>query len=211
MMLDARCTVHNARRPTPPPRPTPRACCHAFPSAAPAYLTYLLPVAIRCDTLQGLHFDCSSGYEVTRAMQAGVPADRLSLSTQELPENIAELVAMGIKVRLIGDCAHARALAPRPRPRPRPRPAPAPSPVSPHVPLLSPSPAPLRFPSSSTSSLPFHVHKVNACSLSQLRAFGEALPGADVGLRFNPGLGSGGTGKTNVGGPSSRWVSSGGL
>jgi len=92
---------------------------------------------------QGLHFDCSSGYEVTRAMQAGVPADRLSLSTQELPENIAELVAMGIKV--------------------------------------------------------------NACSLSQLRAFGEALPGADVGLRFNPGLGSGGTGKTNVGGPSSSF------
>ena len=51
-------------------------------------------------------------------MQAGVPADRLSLSTQELPENIAELVAMGIKVRIIGDCARARALAPRPRPRP---------------------------------------------------------------------------------------------
>lgn len=46
---------------------------------------------------------------------------------------------------------------------------------------------------------------VNACSLSQLEAFGKAFPGADVGLRFNPGLGSGGTGKTNVGGPSSSF------
>ena len=47
--------------------------------------------------------------------------------------------------------------------------------------------------------------KVNACSLSQLEAFGKAFPGGDVGLRFNPGLGSGGTGKTNVGGPSSSF------
>ena len=47
--------------------------------------------------------------------------------------------------------------------------------------------------------------KVNACSLSQLEAFGAAFPGADIGLRFNPGLGSGGTGKTNVGGPSSSF------
>ena len=47
--------------------------------------------------------------------------------------------------------------------------------------------------------------KVNACSLSQLEAFGKAFPGGDIGLRFNPGLGSGGTGKTNVGGPSSSF------
>ena len=46
---------------------------------------------------------------------------------------------------------------------------------------------------------------MNACSLSQLRAFGEAFPGGEVGVRFNPGLGSGGTGKTNVGGPSSSF------
>ena len=31
------------------------------------------------------------------------------------------------------------------------------------------------------------------------------LPGTEVGLRFNPGLGSGGTSKTNVGGPSSSF------
>ena len=47
--------------------------------------------------------------------------------------------------------------------------------------------------------------KVNACSLSQLEAYGIMFPGAKVGLRFNPGLGSGGTGKTNVGGPSSSF------
>jgi len=47
--------------------------------------------------------------------------------------------------------------------------------------------------------------KLNACSLRQLERFGEAFPGGEVGLRFNPGLGSGGTGKTNVGGPSSSF------
>jgi len=50
--------------------------------------------------------------------------------------------------------------------------------------------------------------KYNACSLRQLRAFGELRRGArgdQLGVRFNPGLGSGGTGKTNVGGPSSSF------
>ena len=47
--------------------------------------------------------------------------------------------------------------------------------------------------------------KVNACSLAQLDAFGRKFPGASVGVRFNPGLGSGGTAKTNVGGPSSSF------
>jgi diaminopimelate decarboxylase len=46
---------------------------------------------------------------------------------------------------------------------------------------------------------------VNACSLAQLRRYGKAFPGGKVGLRFNPGLGSGHTGKTNVGGPSSSF------
>ncbi len=47
--------------------------------------------------------------------------------------------------------------------------------------------------------------EVNCCSLRQLDTFGQAFPGNSVGLRFNPGLGSGGTGKTNVGGPSSSF------
>ena len=46
---------------------------------------------------------------------------------------------------------------------------------------------------------------VNACSLLQLEQFGSAFPGGSLGVRFNPGLGSGGTGKTNVGGPDSSF------
>jgi diaminopimelate decarboxylase len=45
----------------------------------------------------------------------------------------------------------------------------------------------------------------NACSLSQLETFGSLFPGAQLGLRFNPGLGSGGTSKTNVGGPGASF------
>jgi len=47
--------------------------------------------------------------------------------------------------------------------------------------------------------------KINACSLSQLETFGKAFPGGEIGLRFNPGLGSGGGTKTNVGGPNSSF------
>lgn len=46
---------------------------------------------------------------------------------------------------------------------------------------------------------------INACSLAQLERYGKRFPGTRVGLRFNPGLGSGGTAKTNVGGPSSSF------
>ena len=92
---------------------------------------------------KGLHFDASSGWEVRRAMLAGVPADRISLSSQELPEDFVALLNKG---------AH-----------------------------------------------------VNACSLQQLRRIGQALPGHEVGLRFNPGRGSGGNGKTNVGGSDSSF------
>ena len=45
----------------------------------------------------------------------------------------------------------------------------------------------------------------NACSLSQLETFGALCPGKEVGVRFNPGVGSGGTSKTNVGGPSASF------
>ncbi|MCC5841602.1 MAG: diaminopimelate decarboxylase [Opitutales bacterium] len=47
--------------------------------------------------------------------------------------------------------------------------------------------------------------KINACSLRQLQEFGRSFPGQSVGLRFNPGLGSGGTNRTNVGGPASSF------
>jgi diaminopimelate decarboxylase len=92
---------------------------------------------------KGLHIDASSGFECIRAMQAGIPASHMSLSTQEFPSDFKELYEKGIEF--------------------------------------------------------------NACSLSQLESFGKLFPGGKCGVRFNPGTGSGGTGKTNVGGPSSSF------
>lgn len=64
----------------------------------------------------------------------------------------------------------------------------------------------------STQELPSNIGaildrgvQVNACSMTQLKTIGEVRPGCEVGLRFNPGLGSGGTSKTNVGGPASSF------
>ena len=91
----------------------------------------------------GLSFDCSSGYEVQRAIAAGISAEKLSLSTQELPENIGEILDRGVHV--------------------------------------------------------------NACSLSQIEKIGQVRPGHRIGLRFNPGRGSGGNNQTNVGGPASSF------
>ncbi|RHX79456.1 diaminopimelate decarboxylase [Leptospira yasudae] len=45
----------------------------------------------------------------------------------------------------------------------------------------------------------------NACSLRQLEAFGKIFPGKEVSVRFNPGLGSGQTKKTDVGGKTSSF------
>ena len=46
----------------------------------------------------GLHFDCSSVFEVRRAMAAGVAAYKCSLSSQELTDGFEELVALGVKI-----------------------------------------------------------------------------------------------------------------
>jgi diaminopimelate decarboxylase len=46
---------------------------------------------------------------------------------------------------------------------------------------------------------------INACSLHQLRAVGEAAPGAAIAVRMNPGLGSGSTKRTNTGGPAASF------
>jgi diaminopimelate decarboxylase len=45
----------------------------------------------------------------------------------------------------------------------------------------------------------------NACSLHQMRRFGELFPGAELSIRVNPGLGSGHNNRTNVGGPCSSF------
>jgi diaminopimelate decarboxylase len=120
----------------------------AFPHAYGLTVRYAMKAASNAAILRlfdgfGLHTDASSGYEVERALRAGVAPGRISLSTQELPSDFADLVRRGISV--------------------------------------------------------------NACSLEQLSRFGAAFPGGKVGLRINPGLGSGGTTKTNVGGPASSF------
>lgn len=45
----------------------------------------------------------------------------------------------------------------------------------------------------------------NATSLHQLEEYGKLRPGSEVSVRINPGLGSGGTKRTNVGGPASSF------
>ena len=120
----------------------------AFPNAFGITVRYAMKAAPNATILQlfstaGLLIDASSGYEVRRALAAGVPAENISLSTQELPADFAELYKLGIEI--------------------------------------------------------------NACSLNQLEQFGKALPGSPIGLRFNPGTGSGGNNRTNVGGPASSF------
>ncbi len=92
---------------------------------------------------QGLHIDASSGYEARRAMRAGVPAEHIQITAQQLPDDLEDLVKQGVLF--------------------------------------------------------------NACSLHQLRAYGTLFPGGEVSVRFNPGLGSGHSNRTNVGGPSASF------
>ncbi len=57
-------------------------------------------------------------------------------------------------------------------------------------------------------SLANHVARgvrFNACSLHQLEEYGKVAPGTEVSVRMNPGLGSGGTKRTNTGGPASSF------
>lgn len=122
--------------------------CLAFPNAFGLTVRFAIkacPTAavLRLFDLMGLHFDASSIYEVRRAMRAGISPEKISLSTQELPEDFSDEIKAGVRV--------------------------------------------------------------NACSLDQLERYGKAFPGTRVGVRFNPGIGSGGTGKTNVGGPDSSF------
>eukprot|EP00594_Rhizosolenia_setigera_P003431 CAMPEP_0178943690 /NCGR_PEP_ID=MMETSP0789-20121207/2727_1 /TAXON_ID=3005 /ORGANISM="Rhizosolenia setigera, Strain CCMP 1694" /LENGTH=490 /DNA_ID=CAMNT_0020623313 /DNA_START=133 /DNA_END=1605 /DNA_ORIENTATION=+ len=131
--------------------------CLAFPNAYGLTVRYAMKASPNRAILQlfnkmGICIDASSGYEVRRAMSAGIPAENISLSTQELPADFAELADMGVAI--------------------------------------------------------------NACSISQLERIGKHYEGKGqkVGVRVNPGVGSGGfssstTGfsKTNVGGPSSSF------
>ncbi|ADE54827.1 diaminopimelate decarboxylase [Coraliomargarita akajimensis] len=120
----------------------------AFPNAYGLTARYAMKASPNAAILRifneaGLHIDASSGYEVRRAIAAGYTPEKISLSTQELPTDFAELYELGIEI--------------------------------------------------------------NACSLSQLERFGQAFPGRSIGVRFNPGAGSGGNNRTNVGGPASSF------
>lgn len=131
--------------------------CLSFPNAFGLTVRYAMKASPNKAILQlfnkkGIHIDASSGFEVRRAMLAGVPPENISLSTQELPADFAEFVKMGVKI--------------------------------------------------------------NACSISQLERFGQAFSNSSqkVGIRINPGVGSGGFSsstttfsKTNVGGPTSSF------
>lgn len=120
----------------------------AFPAPFGLTVRYAIKAApnrflLRLFEEEGLHFDASSGYEAHRILRAGIPGEKISLSAQELPGDLDQLVRAGVAL--------------------------------------------------------------NACSLSQLEAYGRAFPGTRVGLRFNPGLGSGATNRTNVGGVASSF------
>jgi diaminopimelate decarboxylase len=120
----------------------------AFPNAFGLTARYAMkacPSRAIVQTLHkaGLHIDASSGFEAQRAILAGVPAEHIQLTAQQLADNFVELVLQGVLF--------------------------------------------------------------NACSLSQLEAYGEAFPGREVCVRINPGLGSGHSNRTNVGGPSSSF------
>jgi diaminopimelate decarboxylase len=131
--------------------------CLAFPNAYGLTVRYAMKASpnsaiLKFFSSKGIHIDASSGFEVKRAMDAGIPGENISLSTQELPENFADLIKLGVKI--------------------------------------------------------------NACSVSQVERIGKAFEGTGqkVGIRVNPGTGSGGFSsstsgfsKTNVGGPASSF------
>ena len=91
----------------------------------------------------GLHIDASSGFEVERAMRAGIPAANILLTAQERTPDLKAFYDDGVKF--------------------------------------------------------------DACNFSQLETFGKLLPGKELGVRINPGAGSGGTNRTNTGGPASSF------
>ena len=162
----------------------------------------------------GLHFDTSSGFECTRAMLAGIPASHLSLSSQETPSNLKELIEAGVKfnacslaqLEAFGKLFPGKECGKKPLP--------------PFFLSLSlsfflsffffPSFFFLLsfFPSFFLSFLFFFspIPLLILLSLFFCSLFRRKLPHYIlIGVRFNPGKGSGGTGKTNVGGPTASF------
>lgn len=44
----------------------------------------------------GIHIDASSGFEASRAMKVGIPADHIMITSQQLPDDLQELVGAGV-------------------------------------------------------------------------------------------------------------------
>lgn len=91
----------------------------------------------------GIKIDASSGYEVERALSAGIAPTDIQLTGQEIPKNLEDIVHSGVEF--------------------------------------------------------------NTTSLHQLEVYGSCFPQTEVSIRVNPWLGSGGTSRTNVGGPASSF------
>ena len=77
------------------------ACITGFPNAfgcTGRYAMKALPTAAVVKVLSDarLHIDASSGFEAVRAMKAGVPAEHIRLTAQELAGNLKELVEQGV-------------------------------------------------------------------------------------------------------------------
>ncbi len=98
---------------------------------------------VRLLSQAGLALDASSGFEAWRAIRAGVDPGHIQITTQELPEDLDELLQRGVLF--------------------------------------------------------------NASSLHQLDRYGTLRPGDTVSIRINPGLGSGHSNRTNVGGPAASF------
>lgn len=77
--------------------------CLAFPNAYGLTVRYAMKALpnqaiLKFLNSKNIHIDASSGFECRRAMDAGIPADHISLSSQELPSDFAELIDMGVKI-----------------------------------------------------------------------------------------------------------------
>ena len=77
--------------------------CLAFPNAYGLTVRYAMKACpngtiLKIFNKKGIHIDASSGFEVRRALANGIPPENISLSTQELPTDFAELVDMGVKL-----------------------------------------------------------------------------------------------------------------
>ena len=75
----------------------------AFPNAFGLTVRYAMKACPNGSILKyflsrGICIDASSGYEVRRAMSMGVPAEKISLSSQELPADFDELIGLGVKI-----------------------------------------------------------------------------------------------------------------